>query len=259
MFKGDAQEERSEMTTYTTEKVGTTKDYSIFQYFDRNRVIGNKHVEFLRDDMNKRGQLERVIVNDKWFVIDGQHRIAARQKDKKPVDFRVMKGASIKHVVALNNTGKRWNNTGWARNFSHKEWPNCKPYLQYLEFKKTNGFAESICMALLSEDFHDYGRKAFKNGSFKVKNIERANQNAAELAELISIDKRFNRLKSCLAFIKFKTLKDFKLPVFKDQLEKWKKKITPCNNVEDWIDAFLLVYNFNLRAPKKKLTNRYIN
>ena len=71
MFKGDAQEERSEMTTYTTEKVGTTKDYSIFQYFDRNRVIGNKHVEFLRDDMNKRGQLERVIVNDKGFVIDG--------------------------------------------------------------------------------------------------------------------------------------------------------------------------------------------
>ena len=77
--------------------------------------------------------------------------------------------------------------------------------------------------------------------------------------KLISIDKRFNRLKSCLAFIKFKTLKDFKLPVFKDQLEKWKKKITPCNNVEDWIDAFLLFYNFNLRAPKKKLTNRYIN
>ena len=39
------------MTTYATEKVGTTKDYSVFKYFDRNRVISKNHVEDLRKDM----------------------------------------------------------------------------------------------------------------------------------------------------------------------------------------------------------------
>jgi hypothetical protein len=82
-------------TTYTTEKVGTTKDYSAFKYFDRNRVISKNHVEELRKDMNEKGQLERVIINQDWFVIDGQHRIEARKIDKKPIDFRVKKGASI--------------------------------------------------------------------------------------------------------------------------------------------------------------------
>ena len=55
-------------TTYTTEKVGTTKDYSAFKYFDRNRVISKNHVEELRKDMNEKGQLERVIINQDWFV-----------------------------------------------------------------------------------------------------------------------------------------------------------------------------------------------
>ena len=45
------------MTTYATEKVGTTKDYSMFKYFDRNRIISKSHVESLRKDMNEKGQL----------------------------------------------------------------------------------------------------------------------------------------------------------------------------------------------------------
>ena len=189
------------MTTYATEKVGTTKDYSMFKYFDRNRVISKNHVESLRKDMNERGQLERVIVNENWFVIDGQHRIEARMIDKKPVDFRIKRGASMTDVTAINNTGKSWNNRGWSRNYSHEEHKNNKPYLQYIEFKKTYGFPESVCMALLSEDLHDYGRKAFKAGTFKVASYERAKVHADQIGELVAIDTRLNALKATLAFL----------------------------------------------------------
>ena len=247
------------MTTYTTEKVGTTKDYSVFRYFDRNRVISDKDVEALRKDMNERGQLERVIVNEKWFVIDGQHRIEARKRDKKPVDFRIKRGASIIDVTAINNTGKGWNNSAWLRNYSHEEHENHRPYRQYATFKRKHGFTESICMALLSEDFHDYGRKAFKKGTFKVKNLERADQTAEEVAELIAIEKRLNALKAVLGFLQLRTLSNFKFNVFKSQLERYKKRIPTCLNINDWIDAFIdEVYNYNLRTPNKRLTNRHI-
>ena len=176
------------MTTYATEKVGTTKDYSVFKYFDRNRVISKNHVEDLRKDMNQRGQLERVIVNERWFVIDGQHRIEARKLDKKPVDFRIKRGASIIDVTAINNSAKIWNNAAWLRNYSHEEHENNRPYRQYAEFKKQHGFTESICMALLSEDFHDYGRKAFKKGTFKtykvLKDLKKVEFNKDETGQL---------------------------------------------------------------------------
>jgi hypothetical protein len=248
------------MTTYATEKVGTTKDYSVFKYFDRNRVISKNHVEDLRKDMTQRGQLERVIVNERWFVIDGQHRIEARKLDKKPVDFRIKKGASIIDVTAINNSAKIWNNAAWLRNYSHVEHDNNKSYKQYATFKKQHGFTESICMALLSEDFHDYGRKSFKKGTFKVKNLERATGNANQIAELIAIDKRLNALKAVLAFLKLKTLTNFKYNVFESQLKKNKRRLPVCMNVEHWIDSFIdEIYNYNLRKPHKRLVNRHIS
>jgi len=112
---------------------------------------------------------------------------------------------------------------------------------------------------LLSEDYHDYGRKAFKRGTFKVKSLERANINANEIVELIAMDKRLNTLKAVLAFLKLKTLKNFSFSVFKNQLEKHKKRITVCNKIEDWIDVYIDdIYNYNLRSPYKRLVNRYI-
>ena len=248
------------MTTYATEKVGTTKDYSVFKYFDRNRIISKNHVEDLRKDMALRGQLERVIVNEKWYVIDGQHRIEARKLDKKPVTFRVKKGASMTDVTAINNSAKIWNNAAWLRNYSHEEHNNNKPYRQYAEFKKQHGFTESICMALLSEDFHDYGRKSFKKGTFKVKNLERAGENAKQIAELIAIDKRLNALKAVLAFLKLKTLANFKFSLFESQLKKNKRRLKVCMNVEHWIDSFIDgIYNYNLRKPYKRLRNKHIS
>ena len=248
------------MTTYATEKVGTTKDYSVFKYFDRNRVISKNHVEELRKDMKQRGQLERVIVNEKWYVIDGQHRIEARKLDKQPVDFRIKRGASIVDVTAINNSAKIWNNAAWLRNYSHEEHANNRPYRQYAEFKREHGFTESICMALLSEDFHDYGRKAFKKGDFKVKNLERATENARQIAELLAVDKRLNALKAVLAFLKLKTLANFKFSLFESQLKKNKRRLPVCMNVEHWIDSYIdEIYNYGLRKPHKRLVNRYIN
>ena len=115
-------------------------------------------------------------------------------------------------------------------------------------------------MALLSEDFHDYGRKSFKKGTFKVKNLERAGENAKQIAELIAIDKRLNALKAVLAFLKLKTLANFKFSLFESQLKKNKRRLKVCMNVEHWIDSFIdEIYNYNLRKPHKRLRNKYIS
>jgi len=247
------------MTTYATEKVGTTKDYSIFKYFDRNRIISKSHVENLRKDMNEKGQLERVTVNEDGFVTDGQHRIAARMLDKKPVNFRIKKGASMTDVTVINNTGKRWNNKDWSRNYSHEEHKNNKPYLQYIEFKKTYGFPETVCTALLSEDLHDYGRKTFRAGTFKIVNYEKAKIHADQIGELVAIEPKLNVLKAALAFLNLKKLPNFKFNIFKSQLEKNKRRLTSCNNINDWVDIFIKdIYNHNLKPPHKRLVNRYI-
>ena len=41
-----------------------------------------------KKDMNERGQLERVIVNEKWFVIDG-HTESKLESETKTGGFRI--------------------------------------------------------------------------------------------------------------------------------------------------------------------------
>jgi len=237
----------------STEAVGSTKDYSVFKYYDRNRIVSKTHVEDLKKDMALQGQLERVVVNEKWFVVDGQHRIEALKESKKPVDFRVKKGASMKDVVALNNTSVKWNTAAWVRNFSHPEHKNNKPYVLYSEFKKKYGLCDGICRLLLSEDFHDYGRKSFKNGTFKIKNYGKAANNAETLVDLVSVNKIFNSVRCAVGFLKIQNLKDFKINVLKNQSERYSNRIKYRVTVSDWVTGLFDMYNYNLKAPHKRL------
>tara|TARA_A100000172_G_C2938727_1_gene74895 strand:- start:71 stop:415 length:345 start_codon:yes stop_codon:yes gene_type:complete len=114
-------------------------------------------------------------------------------------------------------------------------------------------------MALLSEDLHDYGRKAFKAGTFKVASYDRAKLHADQILELVTIDTRMNALKATLAFLKLKKLTNFKFGVLKKQLDKYKRRLTSVNNVNDWVDVLMKdIYNYNLKPPHKRLVNRYI-
>tara|TARA_R110000744_G_scaffold4953_1_gene17564 strand:- start:90 stop:836 length:747 start_codon:yes stop_codon:yes gene_type:complete len=244
--------------TYSTQKTGVTKDYSVFQYFDRNRIVSKTNVEKLRQDMALNTQKDEVVVNEKWQVIDGQHRIAALEKDKKPVKFRVKPGANMQDVIAANNTGTKWNTPAWVRNFSHPDHVNNKPYVMYIEFKEKHKLCDGVCQLLLSEDFHDYGRKSFKNGTFKVKNLGRAEENAAALAELVAVDKMFNSMRCAVGFLKIQKLPHFKLTILKTQVEKHCNKITHRVTHSDWVDGLIRVYNFNLKAPAKRIRNSII-
>jgi hypothetical protein len=244
--------------TYSTQKTGVTKDYSVFQYFDRNRIVSKTNVEKLRQDMALNTQKDEVVVNEKWQVIDGQHRIAALEKDKKPVKFRVKPGANMQDVIAANNTGTKWNTPAWVRNFSHPDHVNNKPYVMYIEFKEKHKLCDGVCQLLLSEDFHDYGRKSFKNGTFKVKNLGRAEENATALAELVAVDKMFNSMRCAVGFLKIQKLPHFKLTILKTQVEKHCNKITHRVTHSDWVDGLIRVYNFNLKAPAKRIRNSII-
>ena len=252
--------ERTNMSniTYGTQKTGVTRDYSVFKYFDRNRIVSKTNVEKLRQDMLIHGQKDEVIVNERFMVIDGQHRIAALEKDLKVVKFRVKPGANMQDVIAANNTGIKWNIPAWIRNFSHPEHKNNRVYITYSEFKDKHKLCDGVCQLLLSEDFHDYGRKSFKDGTFKIKNAGRAEENAQALAELVAVDKMFNSVRCAVGFLKIQTLPYFKLPILKAQIEKYSSKITHRVTHSDWVDGLIKVYNFNLKAPAKRIKNSII-
>lgn len=89
-------------------EVYETKNLDAFKYLLGNRAINEEVVRTLQNDISENGQLTPIIVNEKWEIIDGQHRLEAMKRLNKPVRFILEKGYGIKEVRNVNAISNSW-------------------------------------------------------------------------------------------------------------------------------------------------------
>ena len=96
------------MKTYTkvVNVIKETNDYGQFKKLRGNREIRND--ELLMQSLKTNGQRQPILVNRKYEVIDGQHRLSILEKLGMPVKFIVDDTYELEHVVTMNNTQKNW-------------------------------------------------------------------------------------------------------------------------------------------------------
>ena len=58
-------------------QVQTTSNYSLFTSLEGNRNVNKLHVKRLKESMQKKYLFTVIIVNEKYQIIDGQHRFTA--------------------------------------------------------------------------------------------------------------------------------------------------------------------------------------
>ena len=85
-----------------------TTDYSMFKTMPGNREVSSKRIESITKNVKMFGQLNPIIVNENYEVIDGQGRLAACKLLEIPVWYIVCSGLTWEHCVAMNSTGVNW-------------------------------------------------------------------------------------------------------------------------------------------------------
>ena len=239
-------------------KVLYEKNYTKFTLLDDNRDINDVHVEALAKSMKKSGQLMPIIVNENLEVLDGQHRLKACELLGLPVAYVVNIGGNSRQVALINNTQKSWLTNDYLKHYSHESWKNHVEYKKIIMFEKENKLSHTVCMCLLSDNLNNGRRwdtgvmKSFKEGNFKIKNLERAQTYASQLLKFKSFVPNLVRIvRFCIAFIKVSQLKGFNLELAYKQIEKNSNKFDKCVNQEDWIEAFVDAYNYKLVTKGK--------
>ena len=239
-------------------KVLYEKNYTKFTLLDDNRDINDVHVEALAKSMKKSGQLMPIIVNENLEVLDGQHRLEACELLGLPVAYVVNIGGNSRQVALINNTQKSWLTNDYLKHYSHESWRNHAEYKKIITFEKENKLSHTVCMCLLSDNLNNGRRwdmgvmKSFKEGNFKIKNLERAQMYASQLLKFKSFVPNLVRIvRFCIAFIKVSQLKGFNLELAYKQIEKNSNKFDKCVNQEDWIEAFVDAYNYKLVTKGK--------
>ena len=108
--------DKNKLDPYTKIKDGSVfsvarKDFSKFKILARNRDTSKSQVNKLIGSLQEpRGQVEPITINEKWEVINGQHRLEAAEDGGLDHVIVIMSyGATIEDVIVMNTTQKKWN------------------------------------------------------------------------------------------------------------------------------------------------------
>lgn len=155
-------------------------DYDNFILINGNRTVSTKKVERLKYDATNGLNLFPycpIIVNrdnDKFYIIDGQHRFEASKAINGPIYYVVAEHLSIREIAKLNSNTDKW---------KPKDFMDCyiklgmEDYGVLKEFIKSHGLPLRIALALLMNGYPDTSSRdtnIFMDGNFKVNHFEKA-------------------------------------------------------------------------------------
>ena len=154
-----------------------TKDYDLFQ-LDNNREIYPKHVQTIASDplFPDSFKYHPIVVNENYWVVDGQHRMLAGKKLSIPIWFVIQKDADEKHIKACNINQKSWNYQDYI-NFYAKQ--NVATYVIIKNLSNTHSIPLHL-VTLICQYFGTSGRRfdfnrQLKNGTLVLKNLDKTN------------------------------------------------------------------------------------
>jgi hypothetical protein len=116
-------------------KINETTDYEKFKFLDTNRQLVRSHVESLSADIAAHPEILRVqpiLVNENFFIIDGQHRFTAAKELKLPVYYTVVPGAGMAVARRLNVLQRGWKTLDFARSYANSGNSNYQFYLDMI-------------------------------------------------------------------------------------------------------------------------------
>lgn len=233
--------------------INYSSDYGMFKFLDQNRETMDRHIADLAASIKESGQIHAIVVNDKFEIIDGQNRFKACKLLGIPVMYLQNKTASIKDVILMNNTQVGWKMRDYLRCFSNKKHDNYAEYVDVNNFMEEYKLNFSITLYLLSDARSDeYGRVAFKKGTFKVKNMAKARKMANVLVKIKAFAPDLVLImRFCMAYFKLSELDRFDVDTSISQLKKYRRKIDGAISYEDYLQRIKETYNFRLIKRNK--------
>ena len=241
-----------------------SSDYEKFSILEQNRVVNDKHVNELVVSIQNSGQLTPIIINEKFEIIDGQHRFDACKILKIPVMYLISYKTSINEVILMNNTQKSWKLHDYLRCFSDKKWDNHEIYQKVDKFMREHDLKLTTCIVLLSEGtgnggslgnataLQGQGLISFRKGTYKIGNLARAQAIAKILSEikafapdLVGSD-RF-----CRSYCKLSLEPKWDHNSAVYQIKKYRRKYDGASSKEEALQGLLAVYNYNQLKSKK--------
>jgi len=226
-----------------------THDYSLFKKLNGNRDIDKNHLEKIIKSMEKKYLPIPIIVNEKFEIIDGQHRIESCKKLKYPINYVVINGCRLDDVKLLNSNSKQWSLKDYLNAYCKTK---NKTYIQVKKFINEYGFSIVDSLTMLSNTKSNQGidQIKFKQGIYEIKDINKAREIAEKMLEVKPYFDRYKTRSFFLAMSELFHNKNYNHKKFIQKLSAYPTKLRCCSNKYDYLKNIEDIFNFN---QKKKI------
>lgn len=234
----------------TINHVMMTNDYSMFKNIEGNRNINKLHLKRLKQSIQEKYIMVPIIVNNKYEIIDGQHRFESAKDLSKPVYFIKIDGLKLPDIHRLNTNLKNWQADDYLAGYCEL---GLEDYIIYRDFKEKYKFGHDETKTLLSGTLSSDGNQIdhFRNGTFIVKDLRTAEKNAEKI---IMVGKYYDGIRR-RAFVKA-MLQLFDHPEYNhaellNKLSYQSRSLVDCTNYRQYITLIEEIYNYKRNRDNK--------
>ena len=223
-----------------TATVYTTTDYFKFKSIEGNRKKNLLHLKRLKKSIQEKLLFTVIIINEKFEIIDGQHRFDVLSELGLPVNYIICNGYKLNEVHVLNQNAKTWNADDFMNGYCDLGYQD---YIEYRNFKEKYKLGHHECGRLLTGVYLDT-LKVFNEGNFKIKSLNNATKIIEKIFMTSAYYKGYKRRSYIYAMITLLKNKNFSFTEFLQKLKNQPTAMVDCTNTEQYISLIEEIYNY---------------
>ena len=184
--------------------VQQTENYDQFRFLDANREVNRRHVLAIQASYESNGnftQAQPILVNERFEVIDGQHRLEAAKGLGLPVFYTVVPGLGAAEARKMNLLHKAWTPKDYLR--AHVA-TGSRAYVLFNTLYEEFPEIPMTTLITYANNKQEAGLEAkFRKGDmrFTQEMFAKAQRNLVRLMECIEINKAFKSKPMSLALL----------------------------------------------------------
>jgi len=237
--------------TDTLNQIEITSDYHLFSMLVSNRLTNRKKIDDIKKSFSDKISISSPItVNEKFQIIDGQHRFMACSELKKPIHFIITNGLTISHAIEMNKRKGDWGIMDFVKSFAAR---NNIQYNYLLGFTKRNKLPLKASLILI------FNRPFIKNelyneirgGILKINNKKMGDNNLKLLEDFSPYFKHYTQTNFISAFIRIKLLPNYDHNALIKKLDYCRDKLFRTNTRDKYEEMLINIYNYKLQKKAK--------
>lgn len=230
--------------------VQKTNDYNKFKTKQGNRDLNQLHLKRLKSSIQEMDLLHAnpILVNERFEIIDGQHRFNVCVELGKPIYYIVVKGLGLREIQVLNANSKNWKMEDYIDGYCSMGMEEyC--YLKSL-INKTNLGVTVLLGLFCGAGLSGSSSESLRDGTLLLNKRNRGLIILEWLKDWEKVYEGSHRRSFIFSLILLYNVKGYNHQKMMQKIKYQSAKLVDCTNTKTYVALLEEIYNYKERGEK---------